>query len=194
MPQSIDLIPQQDTEIVRQSKLIRTSTVLTIFFLVVTSVVAGYYFVRIATLRSSVNSNNRRISEARSRIESLSAIEIEARNLDARVRVLREIYSSRNEYSVMLNEFLRRVPESVEVSSLNVSVNNTLSIDGTATDYLAISSFVNSLLEEKFEEDNVNGIFTEAVLNSVTLNPQTNEADFFMVVTFDPTKLKEIQQ
>ena len=191
MAQSINLIPQEEQQEQQKTKVVRVSTIFSIIVLIVVGLVSGYFYYSISVQKTTLKGLERDITGLRSNIKDLSEIEIVARNLDAKYKALVSIYSAKPYYSVLLEEFARRVPQSVTVTTLSIEQENTITISGTGTDYLAISDFVKSLKENKFDDASVNGIFSDVALNSVNLDKASGKAQYFIVIGYDGGKLKK---
>lgn len=189
MAQSINLIPQEEKVEQQKSKVVRLSTVVSILVLVLVGIVAGYYYYSTTTKKNTIKALDRDITGLRGEIENQSEIEIVARNLSTKYSTLRTIFDQRYYYSLLLEELERRVPASIEVDAITIGRDNTFTVTGSGSDYLAISDFVKSLEEESIDPAFVNDIFTGITLNSVNLDKSSGTARYFIVVDYDGSSL-----
>lgn len=188
----INLIPQKEVVEQKKTKAVKTSTVLSILFMIVIVAVCSYFFIKTDGIKSQIKSLNSDIDNQRKQIKQLSQIEISGRNLDKKYRVLSSLFANRPKYSLFFEEFKTRKPEEVSADNLDIK-GGSVSIGGTAESYIAIANFINNLLNKDFEGGNPNlkGLFTAVSLNSVNLEKATNEVRFFILVSYDEAKLKQ---
>lgn len=189
MAQSINLIPQEEKVEQQKSKVVRLSTLVSILILVLVGIVAGYYYYATTTQKNNLKALDRDIAGLRSEIENLSEIEIVARNLSTKYNTLKGIFEDRFYYSLLLEELDRRVPSSIDVDALTIGRDNSFTVTGAGSDYLAISDFVKSLEEQSIDPAFVNDIFTGITLNSVNLDKSSGDARYFILVDYDGSKL-----
>ncbi|MBT6401321.1 hypothetical protein HN803_00235 [candidate division WWE3 bacterium] len=189
---NINLIPQSEKQEQVKQKAVKTSTVLAIVLFLIVGAIGGYMFYQSTTINKQIASHEDNISNLRGDIQRLEAIEISARNLGQRYSTLKELLSSRNYYSILMEEFEKRIPSTVEIETFGIGRGNTINVSGTGADYIAIAKFVNDLANSNFPQagEGLGGVFTDVALNSVNLDAQTNKARFFIVVTLDEALLR----
>jgi len=193
MSQSINLIPQQEQMEQQQVKLVKLSTVLAVLFLLLVVGISVYYFTKTKGVKDEIAAHDQSIASLRSQITGMSSIEIVARNLDTKSKVLQQIFDSRPYYSLLLKEFKHRVPATVLVQSFTITSPGAFSLSGDSDNYISISGFIDDLTNPNFEgsQKNLETLFTSVSLNSVSLESRNNRASYFMNVTYDATKLKK---
>ena len=191
MAQSINLVPQEEVFEQTKSKVVRFSTILSIFLLVVVGGI-GYYLVgQKLSLKRELDNLDSNITQLRSDIEGLSSIEITARTLDKRYKVLSDIIYSRYHFSNLFSEIKVRTPPTVDVTSFSIK-DGTINISGESTDYLSIADFTNTLLDTEFEsgKPELKDLFTSAVLSSVTLSNKEGFVNFSMRLEFNQEAIR----
>lgn len=188
----INLIPQ--TEVVEQqkTKAVKTSTVVSIVFLVIVALVSVYLFIVTGGIKKQISAADSSIAYLRGSINNLSLVEISARNLDKKFKVLNTLFSQRPKYSALLEEFNVRKPKEILIDSLDVKTG-TMNVSGSADNYIAIAGFVNNLLNKNFDAGNskLKEVFTAVSLNSVSLEKSTGKVRFFIVVNYSDSLLKQ---
>lgn len=189
----INLIPQQEKQEQAKVKAVKSSTVLSIVMFFLVAGVAGYMFYQTSTIKNTIVGHDTNITNLRNDIETLSEIEISARNLGQRYNTLKGILETRDHYSILLAEFKKRIPPTVELDTFGTGRGATINVSGQGTDYISIAKFINDLVDNDFSEasEGLGGLFTDVALNSVNLDAQTNKARFFIVVTVDESLLKK---
>ncbi|MFC1700518.1 PilN domain-containing protein [Patescibacteria group bacterium] len=191
MPADINLIPQAEIKEQKKTKAIKGSTVFFIVFLLVVLAVGGYFFYITNNLKSQVSSLDGEINTLRADIVGLSDVEISARNLDKKYVVLNTLFSERLKYSLLLKELGNRKPSDLEIQSLDIKPSS-MNVSGVADNYISIANFVNSLVNNDFEDglEGLKEVFISVSLNSVSLEGTTNKVKFFIVVEYDIGKIK----
>lgn len=191
MAQSINLIPQQEVSEQRKTKVVKLSTIFSIFILVVVTGISAYYFYKTLVLKREIKDLDTQIENLRSEITSLSPIEISARNLYKKYIILKNLFDSRIEYSLLFEELQARKPETVKVENLSVDKGTTLNVSGVSDNYISIASYMNNLLEPQFEAGNPDlaGIFKSVTLNSVNLDKGRSQVKFVIIVEINGDKL-----
>ena len=187
----INLIPQ--TEVVEQqkTKAVKSSTIFSIIFLVLTVIAAIYCYITINGINNQISKLDTSINSYRGKIQGLSEIEISSRNLGKKYSALKGLFSQRPKYSLLLKELKVRQPPEVIVDSFDVS-SGKINVSGVSTSYISIANFVGNLLNNNFEGGNpdLKSLFTEVSLNSVSLEKASNNVKFLIVVSYDEGKLK----
>lgn len=188
----INLIPKSEKQAQVKQKVVKSSTTLSVVVFVIAALIGGYMFYQALTIKTTIKTHEAGIEALRGDIRGLADIEITARNLGQRYETLNELLMARNNYSTLLTEFEKRVPESVMIDTFGLGRENTINVSGTGIDYIAIARFINDLSDETFEDstEGLGGLFTDVALNSVNLDAQTNKARFFIVVSVEEALLK----
>ncbi|OGC78129.1 hypothetical protein A2619_05255 [candidate division WWE3 bacterium RIFOXYD1_FULL_39_9] len=191
--QSINLIPEQEVQEQTKTKVVKLSTILTLVILVVVGALSGYFFYQTNRLKGELTSVNSQIDKLRSEISALAPVEISARNLDSKYRVLGEIFSSRGNYSLLADELRVRTPEGITIDSFTIQKGTKISISGDADNYILISSFMNNLLNNEYKDGNptLRGLFTSVSLNSVNLEKSKNMVRFAIGVDINLDLIKK---
>lgn len=194
MAQSINLIPQEEKQEQAKSQLIRMSTVVSILIGVAVGGISAFMFYQTQTLKGQIKAHEDRIESLRAEIKGQSDIEIVARNLDSKYKVLDNLLKDRVYYSKLMQEFKTRQPATISIDDFSLSAGNTINITGTADTYISIAQFINSLANKKFEggTKGLEALFTSVSLNTVTTENSVNEIKFFIVVKFEPNLLKKM--
>jgi len=191
MAQSINLVPQEEVTEQKKSKLVRFSTVFSVILLIAVSGIGAFLIYQKNTLQAQVDALDAEVGTLRSDINSLSAIEVTARNLDQKYQVLGEMFDTRQYYSLLLEEVRTRTPDNVKVGNFNID-EASIDLNGEGSDYISVATFMNNLLDKNFEggDPNLNSLFTSVSLNSVSLKGKEGGVTFVIVVSFDPAILK----
>lgn len=188
----INLIPQ--TEVVEQQKTeaVKKSTLFSIIFLILTVLIGAYFFVVINGIKKQITTVDGAIATLRGQIKNMAQVEISARNLNKKYKVLSTLFAQRPKFSVLLEELKVRLPQEITIDSMDVKTG-TLNISGAADNYVAIASFINNLLNKSFEGGNANlkAVFTSVSLNSVNLEKATGVVKYFIVVNYDEAALRK---
>ncbi len=194
--QSINLIPQQEVQEQEQVKLVKAGTVLSIIALVIFGIISGIVFYLNNNLQNQITDFDTKIANLREQIKKQSLIEITARNLDTKYRTLKTVFDARSYYSLLMQEMKKRVPASIVINNFTLNSTKagdpgTVSISGTADNYISIANFINDLTDTKFSDASADleALFTGVTLNSVSLDTNSNKASFFINVSFDAKKL-----
>ena len=191
MSRSINLVPQEEVTEQKKSKLVRFSTVFSVILLIAVSGIGAFLIYQKNTLQAQVDALDAEVGTLRSDINSLSAIEVTARNLDQKYQVLGEMFDTRQYYSLLLEEVRTRTPDNVKVGNFNID-EASIDLNGEGSDYISVATFMNNLLDKNFEggDPNLNSLFTSVSLNSVSLKGKEGGVTFVIVVSFDPAILK----
>ncbi len=194
MAQSINLIPQEERVEQRKEHIVKFSSVIAVFILVVVAGIAAYYFFTSNSLRNRIESQEKEIESYRTDISGLAEMEIAARTLDAKYTILKELFEARRKYSVLLTEFRKRVPPGVQVESFSIGGDTSegINISGTADNYIAVARFVNTLSDTQLSSAStgLGDLFTDISLNSVVLNTGELNVNYAIVAGFNAEKLK----
>jgi Tfp pilus assembly protein PilN len=193
MSQSINLIPQEEQQAQQKTQIVRMSTIFSIFLLILVGGIAGYYFYLSNSMSSRLAAETANTEALRGEIKRLASIEIVARNLDKKYTTLKDIFNTREKYSLVLKDLKVRTPQSITVTDLSLAKDQTLAVSGDGTDYLAVSAFASYLTgenvaqsteAEKYPELEKNKIFKAVSLNSVSLDAQKKNVNFFLVLSY----------
>lgn len=189
--QSLNLIPQEELQEQNKEKAVKVSTLFSIFILVVTVLVSGYFFYTSYQLNTEIEANNKTAEELRSKIKARADVEINARNLDKKFTLLREIFANRTSFSMLATEVSQRKPAGVSIDSMNLQKTNKLNISGKADNYLSIAEFTSNLVNTEFKngDPTLKKLFTEVTLNSVSLEQNKNSVRFSVNVDIDTSLL-----
>ena len=192
MGQSINLVPQQEVQEQTKTRVVKLSTVLSILIVIVFAGVSAYFYYNTAKLKDEVKAADKEVGRLRSEINSLSGIEITARNLDTKYSALRGIFKSQVFYSELVREFRLRQPKEVELNDFTVMPDSKISMNAKGDGYIYVSNFINTLLDKNFKGGipGLEGLFTSVTLNSVTLENKTNRIVFSMSIEFNKDLLK----
>ena len=192
MPESINLVPSHEKSQQQKEKLVKVGTVVAVILLFISIIVAGFYLYKINKLKETSKTLDSDIEVLRSDIKELADIEISGRNLYTKFLTLKLVFENRLYYSFLLEELQKRVPSDVFIESLTASRLGELSISGSASNYLSIAKFINTLTDQKFSlaGKDLEKLFPDVKLNSVNLDVQTDSAKFFIVVSYDGKVLK----
>jgi Tfp pilus assembly protein PilN len=206
MPQSINLIPQQERVEQQKTALVKASTVLTIILLLIVGGVSAYFHFEAKKYTDEISQTDDEIAQLRGKVEALSSVEISARNLDKKYNVLEALFSSRYRYSVLLLEVASRTPEDVRLTTFDVR-GDSINVAGDATSYISVSEFISQLLSDpstvvidgvsestsSLEKEPIteDPLFTSVGLNSVTLDSGNAQVKFSLTINFVPANLQE---
>lgn len=190
--QDINLIPQEELQERKKVKVVNTSTIFTVVILVIVLGITGFLFYKSTNIQSRINSLDSEIESLRNQISAKSQIEISARNLDKKYNSLQELMSTRENYSLLLEEMRVRQPDNLSIDSMDIR-EAKLNLSGKAENYVSIANFANNLLAEEFSGGNqdLSGLFTSVSLNSITLEKSDNRVKYLIVVEIDPQILKD---
>ena len=189
--QNINLIPESELNEQQKIRVVKFSSIFSILIFLIIFSVSGYYFLTITKTKKEISTIESNVLSLRSEVTALEDVEVIARNLDKKYSALNTLFSARPSYSLLLQEMRNRTPDGLEIKSLDVRTG-TANISGTATSYIAISTFVNNLLNENFSsgEEGLQSLFTEVSLNSVSLEGSVDSVRFYVVVGFNESLLK----
>lgn len=196
MAQSINLIPKEEQVEQQKQKVVKLSSVVAVFMLLIAISISGYFYNIQSKLHTQLKSHKAQIEDLRTQISAAKDIEVSARTLDARYKMLKGVYDSRILYSDLLVEIRKRIPVGVNLESFSLSTGvdnklNMVSLSGNANDYNAVARFIETLSDKNFRDANekYKGLLTDVSLNSVTLDAAGSQVKFFLVVTYDPALL-----
>ncbi len=191
IPLDINLIPQAEVQKQEEVRVTKFSTIITIFILFVTVGVTGYFLYTFSQLDTQNKGLSEQVTNLYAKINSQAKVEINARNLDKKYNSLTSIMDSRSYYSMLLTETKARKPDNLEIQGMDVK-GGMATVTGKADTYIAISSFINNLLDKKFTTGNpkLQNLFTSVALNSVELASEDGRVKFLIVVNFDTTLLR----
>lgn len=176
MPETINLIPQEERVSQTKTKVVKVSTWLAIGVLIIIVGVSGYFYYKSYNLKQELSSMEASVASLRTEINKLSDIEINARNLFKKSNTLSTIFESRLYYSKLLKELEASVPSTINIKTFGLSKDMTISISGDADDYNSVQDFSNRLLARD--------VFSQVQLNSVGLESQKDKVNFFILVTY----------
>jgi len=193
MAQSINLIPKQEVEKQAETKALNLSTIISFVLLGFVSIVSIYFLITTLNIKNQIKNLDTQIASLRTNIRSLSGIEIIARNLDKKHKVLSAIFKDRVYNSRLLQEISDRKPSGVTIVDLNLREANKLNISGKADTYILVAEFTNALLDKSFSngDPKLKDLFNEVTLNSVNLENRGGGVNFSITVDFNSGKLKE---
>ncbi len=169
MPEDISLLPKEvekKREQEARSRLLRKASLI----LLVTSLTLGASSLIYSLVLSSQFSNlEQNIASEKSKISSLSEIELKAQDLEARVDSLKSIFEEGVYFSNLLTALSKAVPVDVSIVEMTVPSEGTVSVSGVSRSYVSLAKFLLNLKGELFEV---------VELRSVSLDQQTGEANF----------------
>lgn len=191
MLSDINLIPQAEVIEQKKSKVLASSSILSILVLLVALGVSAYYFTSLSKVNSEIKKTDSDIESLRSKIKSMSEVEIAARNLDKRYTALKNLFKGRSKYSLLLKELEARRPSDVSIQNSDVRPGQ-INISGTSGSYISLKSFMDNLLNKEFPDGNagLKDLFTTLSLNSVSLDKSNNSVKFFIVLTYQDGRLQ----
>jgi Tfp pilus assembly protein PilN len=192
MGQAINLIPTQEKVQQNKTKLVKMSTVVAIFIVVIVGIVSAVLFYQVTTLKKEISDYETAIARYRDDIKGMTAIEVSARNLDSKYSALKDLLDMRTYYSVLFDETMRRKPDSVDIETFSVNSDGKITLSGEGTDYIAIADFVKALSDLNYAGagEGLAAVFTDVTLNNVNLDAQTSRANYFIGVTVNESLLK----
>jgi len=192
MAEFINLIPDQELNIQKQDKAIKMSSVVTVLLLLSVLGIAGYYYYETDKLNQEINSTNMRIENQRQQITALSSTEIIARNLFKKFSSLKDIYTKRNKYSIVLDEFFKRTTQGIKIDDFSVDPSGKVTITGSGDNYLIVAKFMKDITDSEYPTATTQykNLFKTVTLNSVNLENAENRASFSLVVDYDASLIK----
>jgi len=185
MQYDINLLTKEEKVEQIQEKAVKVSSVMAVLVLLVVAGLSAKYYFELSALKEAISLEEQEIATARAQVNSMKSTEVLARNLSKKQAVLKEILDSRVYYSGLLSQFYERVPSGVSVDSLSFKDETSLTLAGTATNYLLVSDFLKNLNDSSDEN-----IFRSATLSSVKLNAGSSTVDYSLTVSFDIERLK----
>ena len=193
MEANIDLIPAEERIKRSKEKAKKLVLVVSLILFVLTLGASGYVYYKIKQLDQQTAEIIAQVETKKAKIEEKAGIEIAARNLDSKYKVLSQILADRLYYSKLLDELVLRTPENITITSIDSSVQDTASLAGVALDYISLAKFLNSLADPKVASASASAenLFKEVVINTVTLDPLDASARFNLSVTLDAELLKK---
>jgi Tfp pilus assembly protein PilN len=191
MLSDINLIPQTEVVEQRKSKVLASSSVFSVIILVVVLGVSAYYFTNLSKVNSNIKKTDTEIESLRSKIKSMSEVEIAVRNLDKKYSALRGLFLGRSKYSLLLKELEARKPSDVTVQNADVRPGQ-ISLSGTSGSYISLKNYMDNLLNKEFTEGDpkLKDLFITLSLNSVSLDKSNNSVKFFIVLTYQDGRLQ----
>lgn len=191
MLSDINLIPQTEVVEQRKSKVLASSSIFSIFLLLVVLGVSAYYFTNLTKVNSDIKKTDSEIESLRSKVKSMSEVEIAVRNLDKKYSALKNLFSGRSKYSLLLKELEARKPFDVTVQNADVRPGQ-ISLSGTSGSYISLKNYMDNLLNKEFLEGDskLKDLFITLSLNSVSLDKSNNSVKFFIVLTYQDGRLQ----
>ncbi len=191
MLNDINLIPQTEVVEQKKSKVLASSSIFTIILLLISIGVSVYFFTNLSKVNSEIQKTDSEIESLRTKIKSMSEVEIAARNLDKRYNALKNLFTGRSKYSLLLKELEVRKPSDVSIQNSDIRPGQ-ISISGTSGSYISLKSFMDNLLNKEFLDGNaeLRDLFTTLSLNSVSLDKSNNSVKFFIVLTYQDGRLQ----
>lgn len=192
MAQSINLIPQEEVQEQIKVRLVKFSTIISLFLFLIVAGVSAYFFYATQNLKKQIVALDQEIDKYRNEITTLSDVEVIARNLDKKYNALKAIFNKRIYYSMLVQELYVRKPTTIKFDSFSSRDDTKLSISGDADDYISVADFTNNLLNQSFSSGNekLKNLFTSVTLNSVSLNSKDSKVSFAITVEFNKELLK----
>ncbi len=170
MPEDISLLPKEvekKREQEARSHLLRKASLV---FLVASFLLGASSLIYSSVLRSQLSSLEQNILNEKSKISSLSEIELKAQDLEVWVGALKDIFVSKAYFSTLLATLSRAVPVDVSLTEMTAPSEETVSVSGASRSYVSLAKFLLNLKEAE--------IFETVELRSVSLDQQTGEANF----------------
>lgn len=194
MAQSINLIPQTERQEQVKTKLVKASTVFTVILFIIVMGISAFFYYQAYTLKKEIKIHDDSIASLRNKIQSMSALEVSARNLDKKYQTLSQVLSSVSYYSLLMKEFEKRLPTTISTIDFNLGNEDTITMSGTAQTYLDISLLVNNLINTKFSGSakGLEALFTNVSLNTITSDRGNSQVKFFVVISYDGSLLKAL--
>jgi Tfp pilus assembly protein PilN len=181
----INLLTKEERQEQIKNKVVKTSSVLAVIFLIIVGFASAYFFAQIQSLKSKIKQEDQTIETMRSQIEKMAPVEITARNLYQKYTIIKGIFSGRVYTSYLLRHFESKIPGGVTVDTFTPEKETDISITGNAPNYIAVSDFLKNLIAKEDVQ-----VFTSARLSSVTLNSADRTVKFAIVISYDPEVLK----
>ncbi len=169
MPEDISLLPEEVEKKKEQEARGRLLRKASLIFLVVSLFLGASSLIYSLVLSSQFSNLEQNTASEKSKISSLSEIELKAQDLEARVDSLKSIFEEGVYFSNLLTALSRAVPADVSIVEMTVPSEETVSISGVSRSYVSLAKFLLNLKGELFEV---------VELRSVSLDQQTGEANF----------------
>jgi Tfp pilus assembly protein PilN len=191
MLSDVNLIPQEEVIEQKKTAAVKSSSVFSILFLLLALGISVYFYVTTSKIEADIKRTDGEIENFRSKIKSMSDVEVAARNLDKKYSSLKLLFDSRSRYSLLLKEVQSRKPDDVLIQNLDTKVGE-ISISGTSGSYVSVKNFMDNLLNKDFEggDSRLKDLFVEVSLNSVNLDKSSNTVKFFIVVSYQDGRLQ----
>jgi Tfp pilus assembly protein PilN len=191
MLSDINLIPQEEVIEQKKTAVVKSSSIISILFLVLALGIGAYFYVTISKIDANIKKADNEIENFRSKVSAMSDVEVAARNLDKKYSSLRLLFDSRSKYSLLLKEIQARKPSDVLIQNLDAKVGE-VSISGTSNSYVSVKNFMDNLLNKDFDggDSRLKDLFVEVSLNSVNFDKSSNTAKFFIVVSYQDGRLQ----
>jgi len=191
MLSDVNLIPQEEVVEQKKTAAVKSSSVISILFLILALGIGVYFYVTTSKINADIKRTDGEIENFRSKIKSMSDVEVAARNLDKKYNSLKLLFDSRSRYSLLLKEVQSRKPDDVLIQNLDTKVGE-ISISGTSGSYVSVKNFMDNLLNKEFEggDSRLKDLFVEVALNSVNLDKSSNTVKFFIVVSYQDGRLQ----
>jgi len=180
----INLVPQEIKVEQQRTQVVKRTTLVALIFALIVGLISAYLIFQSQSIKSQISKLNSSINSLRGDINGLSEIEVSARNLEMKSKTVDSVLASRMYYSMLLEKFKEKIPPTVTIDTFGTGKDNTVNVSGSGSDYLAIAQFVNNLSESA-------DLFPSVSLNSVSLDSQSSQAKFFIVLTVNPEVLKK---
>jgi len=181
----INLLTREEKEEQVKTKVVKWSTIVSVFLLLIIGSASAYFFFKAQNLKNGVKAADSEIADLRSRIEEMSSVEISARNLYQRYFAIKGIFTNRVYNSFLLEHLSSKIPSGVKVNSFNFRGQTDIDISGDAPNYLAVSEFLRNLNAKEDPQ-----VFNSATLTSVTLNSSDKSVKYAIVISYNLETLK----
>ncbi len=190
----IDLIPAEERLQRSKEKAKKAALILTLVLFGLTLIASAGLIYYISGLDKKISEDTAAIEDVKAKIQGKAAIEVSARNLDAKYKILSGIISGRTYYSVLLDELTYRSPVNVKINSVESSTPDVATLSGTSTDYVSLAKFLNSLNDQKLASQSAvatdKNLFKEVSITTVSLDPIDSTVKFNLGLKLDEGLLK----
>lgn len=170
MPEDISLLPKEVERKKEQEARERLLRKASLIFLVVSLALGASSLIYSSVLRLQLSKLEQNMASEKSKISSLSEIELKAQDLEVRVGALKDIFDEKAYFSTLLTTLSGAVPADVSITEMTVPSEETVSVSGGSRSYVSLANFLLNLKETK--------IFEMVDLRSVSLDQQTGEVKF----------------
>lgn len=177
MPEDISLLPREVEKARAEEARGRSFRKGSLVFLAVSLLLGAGVFIYSLVLQNQLSNLEKNILNEESKISSLLEIELQAHDLEARTKVLGEVFRAKTYFSTLLSTFSQAVPTDVSLTEMTVPSAETVSVSGTSRSYPSLSKFLLNL--------EAAGLFETVGLRSVSLDEQTGEAKFDVNLTIN---------